>query len=188
MKKEDSVLLVVDVQENIIDTIVGRREVIMNLKAIIEASIVLKIPILATEQEKLGKIAQEISRLLPDDVSRFKKLAFSCAEIPEFKSKLKVSGRRTVIVGGIETHICVMQTALDLLKLGFSVVVVRDATSSHGVIDRETALDRMRDTGAKIATSESIIYELMGEAGTPEFRKILSIIKDLRASRDSVAS
>jgi nicotinamidase-related amidase len=88
--------------------------------------------------------------------------------------------KRTVIICGIETHICVLQSVLDLLTHHYSVLLVRDATSSHALIDRETAIERMRDAGIMITTTEAVIYELTEKAGTEEFRKILELVKERR--------
>lgn len=182
MKSTDAILLVIDVQTKLIDTIAEKNGLLKNLEAIIKALTVLRVPILATQQDKLGEIKQEVSTLL-GDVQTFRKLTFSSCRAPEFKAKMDELNRKWMLVCGIETHICVMQTVLDLLELGKNVLVARDATSSYDVADRETALERMRDAGAKITTTESAIYELIGEAGTPEFRQILPIIKELRRFR-----
>jgi len=90
--------------------------------------------------------------------------------------------RRTVIVCGIETHICVLQTVLDLLKRHYRVQIVRDASSSYAMIDHETAMERMEVSGAVITTTEAAIYELTERAGTEEFRRILEIVKERRGT------
>jgi nicotinamidase-related amidase len=183
VKLSDCVLLVIDVQDRLIDTIADHAAVVQNVKVLIKAAEVLGVPVLATEQEKLGETVPELKSILGG--SPFRKLSFSCCGNPEFMSKLREVGKRTVIACGIETHICLVQTVLDLLKRRCRVLVVRDATSSHAMIDRETALERMKDAGAVITTTEAIIYELTEKAGTEEFRKILEIVKERRASMPS---
>lgn len=183
VKRRDCVLLVIDLQDRLIDTIVEHAAVIQNIKALIEVAEVLGVPVLATEQDKLGEIVPELKPLLAG--SPFRKLSFSCCGDPAFMGKLKEVRKKTAIACGIETHICVLQTVLDLIKRGYRVLVVRDATSSHAMVDRETALERMKGYGAMITTTEAMIYELMEKAGTEEFKKILEIVKERRKSMPS---
>jgi len=177
-KRGDCVLVVVDVQDRLINTIAEHEIVIQNIEALIKTAVALQVPILATEQEKLGDTVPELRTLLPDPPTR--KLTFSGCDSLEFMTKLNVARRKTVIICGIETHICIIQTVLDLLPGHYRILVVKDATSSHALIDRETALQRMETSGAKITTTEAIIYELTEKAGTDEFRKILDIVKERR--------
>jgi len=178
-KRGDCVLVVVDVQERLIDTIAEHEVMVQNIQALIKAARVLQVPILATEQEKLGDTVPELKTLLPDTPTR--KLAFSGCESLEFMTKLKTTRRKTVVMCGIETHICIMQTVLDLLPGHYRILVVKDATSSHALVDRETALERMETCGAEITTTEAIIYEMTEKAGTNEFSQILDIVKERRA-------
>lgn len=180
-KRIECVLLVVDVQDRLIDTIAEHVAVVQDIKTLINAARTLHIPILTTEQEKLGGTVPELKTLLPNPP--FRNVSFSCCGDPGFMSKLNTTRKRTVIVCGIETHICVVQTVLDLLKRHYRVLVVRDATSSHDIMDRETALRRMEVSGATITTTEAVIYELTEKAGTEEFREILEIIKARRGTR-----
>jgi len=177
-KRNDCVLLVVDVQGRLIDTIAEHGPVVRNIRSLVRAAVALQVPILATEQENLGDTVPEIRTLTPDPPTR--KLTFSGCESLEFMTKLNRVRRRTVVVCGIETHICVLQTVLDLLPGHYRVLVVRDATSSHALTDRETALRRMEATGAEITTAEAVIYEMTEKAGTDEFIKILDIVKEMR--------
>jgi len=170
--------VVVDVQERLIDTIAEHGSLIQNIKALVNAASVLQLPILATEQEKLGDIVPELKPLIAETPIR--KLTFSCCDSAEFMTRLHSLRKKTVILCGIETHICVMQTVLDLLAGHNRILVVKDATSSHALIDRDTSLQRMEASGAEIATSEAIIYELTEKAGTDEFSRILDIVKERR--------
>jgi len=179
-RRTNSVLLVIDMQERIINTVAEKENLLNSLEAIIKASSLLNIPSVVTQQEKLGDIAPKIKRSYQNDVTIFKKLAFSCCDVSEFRDKLQKLGRKTIVVCGVETHICVMQTVLDLVALKYEVLLLRDATSSYRIPDRETAIERMRDAGAWISTTESAIYELMEDAERPEFKQILQIIKNLR--------
>jgi len=143
---------------------------------------IYQIPILVTEQEKLGTTVQEIKNVLKnfDSYKPIRKLDFSCYRNEEFRRILEQSGFSNLLICGIETHICVIQTALDLIGNGYMVQIPRDATSSHTKEDFETAISRLRDSGAVITTTEALIYELTGKAGTKEFKKILEIIKERR--------
>jgi hypothetical protein len=158
--------------------------VVLNIKALIGAAQALNVPIIGTEQEKLGDILPELRSLLSES-PKFRKLSFSCYGDPGFMRQFLQLHKKTAIICGIETHICVLQTVLDLLEHSYGVLLVRDATSSHGVIDRETAIERMRSAGAMISTTETVIYELTERAGTQEFRRILEIVKDRRNKSSS---
>ena len=177
-KRGDCVLVVVDVQDRLIDTISEHAPVVRNIQSLAKAAVALQVPILATEQENLGDTVPELKQLIPDPPTR--KLTFSGCESLEFMTKLNKIHRRTVVICGIETHICVLQTVLDLFPGHYRVVVVKDATSSHALTDRDTALRRMEASGAEITTTETIIYEITEKAGTDEFRKILDIVKERR--------
>lgn len=175
------VLLVIDVQDRLIDTISEHASVVQNIKALIQAAQVLGVPTLTSEQMKLGETVPELKSLLSDSPP-FRKLSFSCCRNSDFMTKFRQMRQRTVIVCGIETHICVLQTVLDLLKRHYRVQVVKDASSSHAMIDHETAMERMKASGSIITTTEAAIYELTERAGTEEFRKILEIVKERRGT------
>jgi nicotinamidase-related amidase len=177
-KRGDCVLVVVDVQERLIDTIAEHEMVVTNIQALIKAAAVLQVPVLTTEQENLGNTVPELKELLPESPTR--KLTFSACDSVQFMTKLSTTQRKTMIICGIETHICIMQTVLDLVPGDYRILVVKDATSAHAIIDRETALRRMEAGGAEITTTEAIIYEITEKAGTDEFKRILDIVKERR--------
>lgn len=179
-KQSDCILLVIDVQDRIIDTIADHEATVGNIKALIAAARVLDVPIVATQQQNLGEIVSGLRDPLSDS-PKFQKLSFSCCADSMLMRKLQELRRKTVIACGIETHICVLQTVLDLLTHGYHVLLVRDGTSSHAPIDRETAIERMRGAGAMVGTTEAVIYELTEKAGTDQFRKVLEIVKERRS-------
>lgn len=179
-KRSDCVLVVVDVQDRLIGTIAEHDPMVQNIQALIKVAVALQVPILATEQENLGDTVPELKALLPVPPTR--KLTFSGCDSLEFMTKLNTTRRKTVVICGIETHICIMQTVLDMLPGHYRILVVRDATSSHAMRDREAALQRMEASGAEITTTEAVIYEMTEKAGTCEFRKILDIVKERRTS------
>lgn len=175
----DCLLLVIDVQSKLIDTIFHNKQLVENIEALVKTAKVLALDIVVTEQEKLGQTVPELDREL-SRIPKFSKLVFSCFGSPDFEAKLRELSRRTVIVCGIEAHICVLQTVLDLIDRGYQVLLPVDATSSYASLDSQTAIERMRDAGATITTTEALIYELTERAGTDEFRRILEIVKERR--------
>jgi len=179
VKRGDCVLVVVDVQDRLIDTIAEHESMVQNIQALLKAAAALKVPILATEQENLGDTVPELKALIPDPPTR--KLTFGSCDSLEFMTKLNATRKKTVVICGIETHICVTQTVLDLIPGHCRILVVKDATSSHAVNDREVAIRRMEASGAETTTTEAIIYEMTEKAGTDEFKKILDIVKERRA-------
>ena len=175
------VLLVIDVQDRLIDTISEHRSVVRNIQALIKAAQALGVPILVSEQDKLGETVPELKSLLLN-IMPCRKLSFSCCRDTGFMKKFSQMHKTTVIACGIETHICVLQTTLDLLKRKCRVQIVKDASSSHIVTDHETAIERMKNAGAVITSTEATIYELTEKAGTEEFKKILAIVKERRGT------
>ena len=183
IKRSECVLVVVDVQDRLINTIANHEMMVQNIQALVKAAEVLQVPILASEQENLGETVPELKPLLTGLPTR--KLSFSGCENVEFMTKLNATQRKTVILCGMETHICIAQTVLDLVPGHYRILVVEDATSSHSLIDRETALRRMEEAGAEITTTEAAIYEMTEKAGTDEFRQVLDIVKKRRRASDS---
>jgi len=179
VRKDECVLVVIDVQDRLVDTIHEHETVVENIKVLIKAAQILQLKVLVTEQEKLGVLVPELQSLISNSL-KFQKVNFSCCADSAFMRELSQIRKRTVIVCGIETHICVLQSVLDLLTHRYDVLLVRDATSSHAPTDRETAIERMRDAGVMIATTEAVIYELTEKAGTQEFRDILELVKERR--------
>ncbi len=168
-------LVVIDFQERLAPHIDGIEEVLKNTRKLVRAMKVLNVPVLATEQVKLGRTVAEVAEFLEREA--IQKTTFSCFKNREFKQKLEELSPRKVILAGIETHICVLQTALDLIDAGYDVYVAADCTGSRRALDREIALMRMRDEGVKLATGEGLIYEILKSAEHPAFRDVLKIIK-----------
>ncbi|MGE5610295.1 MAG: isochorismatase family protein [Bacillota bacterium] len=177
LERSNAVLLVVDVQEKLLPAMEAAEACVAGVRKIVEAMKVLEVPTLVTEQYPagLGRTCAPIRESL-GEVAAVEKVRYSaCVEgITEQLAKLS---RRQVIVVGVETHVCVQQTVLDLLRSGYAAYVCADAVSSRRSLDRETALARMRQAGAVVTTVESVIFEMLGEAGTECFKKILRIVK-----------
>jgi len=175
IKREDSVLVVVDVQERLAPVMSNHNKMIENIVRLIRFAKIISIPVVLIEQEKLGTTVKEIKTELPGLVP-ITKIEFNACKCSKFIKKLDELSRVNIILVGIETHICIAQTALELLP-GFNVHVVADATSSRSVENRDIALQRLSQSGVVVSSTEMVIYELLERAGTSEFKKALDLIK-----------
>ncbi len=186
LKPQDCALLVIDVQEKLIDTIAKADSVITSIAALIKTADLFQIPIITTEQEKLGPTVPQLKELLQQQnaYNPIIKQSFSCYPDDAFRQALQNTHKQRLLITGIEAHICVSQTALDLLANDYLVHLVADAASSYATQDHETAIDRLASAGATITTTEALIYELTATAQAPAFKQILRIVKDRRNTID----
>lgn len=170
-----SVLVVVDVQEAFRASIDGFPRVLARCVRMVKAAGILGLPVVVCEHvpDKLGTTVSEIADVLPEGTPRIAKTSFSAARAPGFHLK----GRDQVLVVGIEAHVCLQNTVLDLLRQGLQVHVAGDAAGSRDPQDREAGLTRVSRGGALIGTTESILFELMGDARMPNFKSILELIR-----------
>jgi isochorismate hydrolase len=173
--REDSVLVVIDVQEKLMPVISGQDRVIDNVVRLLRFSQIVRLPVILTEQEKLGDTLPRIMEARPD-LRPIRKLDFDCFGCREFVETTRGLGRNTLIIVGVEAHICVAQTALHAVPT-FAVHVVSDATSSRTEQNWQVALERMRQAGVVVTSTEMVIYELLQRAGTDEFRATLPLVK-----------
>ncbi len=173
-------LVVVDIQEKLLPPIFEKERLVRNSQLLIRLAGILGIPILLTTQycKGLGQVIPEVASLLPD-AKPMDKLEFSCFGSGEFTAALKaLPGRRnTILLCGMETHICVTQTALGALEHGYHVHVASDAVSSRAEWNWKIGLLRMRDAGAVISSTEMMLYELLRSSGTPSFKELLPFLK-----------
>ena len=148
-----------------------------NIAKLVRVSEVFNIPVVVTEQypKGLGRTVRELESILK--VKPIEKTSFSCFGAPEFEKELEKLGAQSLILTGIETHICVVQTALDALKRGYEVIVPADATGSRKELDWRIALDRMLAKGVDVVTTEMLLFDLIGDAARPEFKEILKLVK-----------
>ena len=176
--KNESVLLIVDIQERLAVTMKMRDAVINNCLHLIELAKMQNIPILLTEQypKGLGQTVSEIRDAL-SVYQPVEKLAFSCCGEPAFMNALKALNRKTVLLTGMETHVCILQTCVDLLEEGFNVHLVRDAVCSRTKENWKTGTEFMRDAGAIVTCTETVLFQLLKAAGTEEFKAISKRIK-----------
>ena len=179
LKASDSALLLVDIQEKFRPAIPDMEELIAGAEILVRAAVRLGIPVFATEQypKALGQTVPELKEWLPANQEYSPKLCFSSLGCEAFAKNLAASKRQQVVMVGIETHVCVMQTGLELLAAGYSVYVATDAVSSRDGADREAGLKRLEKHGAELVTTEMVIFEWLREAGTPEFKELQALIK-----------
>jgi len=180
LNREHSVLVVVDMQEPFLAMIKVRDLIEHNVAFLLQAAKLFGIPVLTTLQNRtrLGDVIPTLQALLPDQVVPVDKLCFSCLGAEPFAKALQETGRQQVVLAGIETHICIMQTALDLIKAGYQVHVPYDAVASRGKLEWKYALLRLQQARAIVTSVESVIYEWLYQAGTDEFRQLLPLIKE----------
>lgn len=176
--RSDAVLVLIDMQESLAAAMERGDATVGAAVLLARAAGLLDVPVIVTRQypEGLGDTLPALREATPDAVS-IDKRSFSCLAEPRFAEQIGALGRRQVVVAGMETHICVAQTSLALLAEGYRVHVVADGVCSRRSVDREIALDRLRAAGAEITVAESVIYEALGCAGTPEFREVLTLVK-----------
>lgn len=175
---EDTILVIIDVQEKLFQVIHEKETLSANAVKLVKGIRLLDIPVILTEQNPagLGPTLPEISSLLPD-VRPITKFDFSCYKEETFLRKLDELKRNQIILCGIETHICVYQTALDLADTGYEVQLVIDCVSSRTTANRDTALSRMELEGIMPTSTEMILFELLGTAKHDKFKEISALIK-----------
>ncbi|MCK4309908.1 MAG: hydrolase [Methanomicrobia archaeon] len=177
MERNDTALIVIDMQEKFLPVISDIKEVISNAEKVIKGFKILKMPIIITEQypKGLGKTVEEISKIIETDP--IEKIHFSCFGEERFLKSVGRLNIKNLVLLGIEAHVCVLNTAIDAVKRGYVPHVVVDATSSRKKIDYETSLKRMIQENVYLTTAEILLFQLLKKAGTPEFKEISKIIK-----------
>ncbi|OFW56123.1 MAG: hypothetical protein A2W01_09510 [Candidatus Solincola sediminis] len=174
----DSILVLVDPQEKLVRMIHNREEVEKNIETLLSFASIFSLPVVLTEHypKGLGYTVENIKERLPEYRPVVKRI-FSCFGVPEFQEALQATGRGRLLMSGIETHICVEQTVLDALHRNYTVTVMADAVGTRFPKDHEIALDRMRQAGAVITTTEAVMYEIAERAEGDEFKRLLDLVK-----------
>ena len=177
MSRDDTALLVVDVQEKLLPVIRHRELLVWNIRRLIDGAQLLGLPTTATEQypQGLGATAAVLAERLGKIPA---KVMFSCRECSDLFGNFAERGRQKVLVVGIESHVCVQQTVLDLLSEGFRVYVAVDAVGSRHELDYQIAIQRMESAGATLTTTEAALFEWCEAAGTPEFKQISLLVRE----------
>jgi nicotinamidase-related amidase len=176
----ESCLIVIDMQERLVPAMQAPARTIRNARVLIKAAQELAVPVLLTEQypKGLGSTVPELAKAAAAaKAAILPKMHFSCMEDPDFAAVFKATGRRQAVIAGMEAHICVMQTAVSLMDQDYEVFVVTDATSSRTLESEKACLDRLQASGAGIVTTEMVVFEWLGQAGTQAFKALLPLIK-----------
>lgn len=182
LARDKSQLLIVDVQEKLLPAVSDPERVAERCARLIQAAKALGVPITVSEQypKGLGGTVEALRYALGNGAAVLDKTEFSCARnalLRERLNTLRRDGRSQVVIGGIEAHVCVTQTALDLEGQGFEAFVVADAVSSRAKANRRLALARLARDGVDVVDSEMVIFEWLGQAGTPEFKALQPLVK-----------
>ncbi len=178
LDQESTVLVFVDVQQRLLQHIHGRETVLENCIRLARFAHVLELPVLVCEQQKLGPTAEPLRLALEQGgfYAPIPKVRFSCMDVEDFAAALKKTGRSTLLLAGIEAHICILQTALHALDT-HRVHVAADAVGSRAPHNRDLALERMRHAGVVVGSAETAMYEIMRGADAPCFRHVLPLVK-----------
>ena len=178
VKPEASCLLIVDVQDRLLPAMHTADEVAENCAILLRAAGRLSVPVLVSEQypKGLGHTVAALADLAPPD-SVVEKIHFSCAADETLAGRIAALDRGQIVIAGIEAHVCVLQSALQLIQQGRECYVVADATSSRREASKATALARLQAEGARVVTTEMMIFEWLGRAGTDAFREVSRLIR-----------
>ena len=174
LQKETTALLVIDVQERLMPVIHGQEQIFVSVNKLLRGAEMLGLETIITEQypKGLGNTCKEVE--IGENKTLIEKVCFSCMQSEPVTEQLKLTNKKSLIICGVESHICVLKTTLDALKQGYEVHVVADAVSSRTAENKQIALDRMRQAGAFI---EMVLFMLLDKAGTDEFKAISKLIK-----------
>ncbi len=178
LNSEHTGLVIVDVQTKLMTVMRRREKIIDNIIKLLYLSRLFNLPVILTEQypRMLGSTVSEIKESLPS-YDPIQKMVFNCCQVEYFIDRLEAAGLTTVLLLGVETHICVFQTCISLLERGLKVHVPVDAVDSRTEGNWRVGLDLMKDAGAVITSTETIIFQILKRAGTKEFKEMLKIIK-----------
>lgn len=179
LQRAETAVWLVDVQENLFSCIDRKDEVLDNICFFLQAASILKLPLVVTEQypKGLGKTVETLRQFLPKNQPILEKTAFSGYFDKEIRKMVDAIEAKNWILIGIETHICMLQTAKDLVNAGKNVIVLNDATSSRSLYDFSTGIAELKECGVRISNCETVLYEMVRDASSPEFKTLLPLIK-----------
>ncbi|MGR3571128.1 hydrolase [Brevirhabdus sp.] len=178
IRAQDSVLIVIDMQDRLVPAMQAPARTIRNTRTLLCAAAEVGVPVIMTEQYPagLGATVPELAAVA-GGATVLPKMHFSCMEDDGFAAAFRGTARKQAVIAGMEAHICVVQTAASLIEEGFDVFVVSDATASRTLESEQACLARLNASGAGIVTTEMVVFEWLGKAGTPAFKKLLPLIK-----------
>ena len=176
--RENTIGLVIDIQERLVPVMEENEQFVENCSKLIQGLQILGLPVLVTQQytKGLGETIDEIKSVIPD-FQHIEKNDFSCYDEPMVAEKLALLGIQNVIICGIESHVCILQTAIDLKEAGYTPVVVMDCVSSRSFDTIDLAMERFRHEGIMMTSMESVLFELTRSAGAPGFKDISKLVK-----------
>jgi nicotinamidase-related amidase len=175
---ENTILVMIDVQEKLARAMLDKEALVENAVKMVSGAKILGVPIIRTEQNPngLGRTIPELEELL-GDVQPITKLSFSCCGEPHFIQALQNLSRKQILIGGIESHVCVYQTVVDLTALGYEVQVLADVVSSRTAENRNIGLERCREAGTSITSVETALFEMLRGAEGDKFKQMLKVVK-----------
>ena len=183
LNRRDCILLLVDIQKSMLDLCVDSDRTVFNAGALIEAAELFGIPVLCSIQnsDKLGGLLPELTYKISEP-KLFDKFEFNCFENEEIARAIAQTGRKTLLLAGLEGHVCIFHTGVGALRLGYRVHIAHDAVTSRSASDKQTGMHRLDSAGAVISSTEMMIFELLNRAGTKEFRALLPLLKRFQSN------
>ncbi len=177
IRATDSVLVIIDMQERLVPAMQAPARTIRNTRTLMASAEEIGLPVILTEQYPAG-LGPTVPELAPgNNATVLSKMHFSCMEDEGFAAHFRQLDRKQAVLAGMEAHICVVQTAASLIEQGYEVFVVSDATASRSLESEKACIARLSACGAGIVTTEMVVFEWLGKAGTPAFKKLLPLIK-----------
>ena len=179
IKQNETIGIIIDIQKKLFAYIDGKERLLNKTILLLSGLRLFDVPMIVTYQYKkgLGEIVEGLGEFITGN-PEIEKFSFSCMGDDEFVKVLEASGKKTIIVAGIESHICVLQTVLDMIEKGYTVFVVEDCVASRSDKDKMTALERIRHAGGVVTSCESVLYELCGTAENDKFKSLQKLVKD----------
>ncbi len=175
LDRSDCLLVIIDIQERLMPVIIDREIVLKNIIKLVKFSKIIGLPVIFTEQEKLGNTITDLKNEL-SGITPISKSHFNCFYETAFYKQVRSFNKKTIILTGVEAHICVAQTALAGIQ-DYNIHVIEDAISSRTMENKKIAIERMRQAGVVISSTEMFIYEMLVKAGTDEFKEALQLVK-----------
>ncbi len=180
LNREDCILMLVDIQQTLFEPCVRKEEMLKNWNALVDICNIFNIPVICTSNnaDKLGDFMPELSSRI-NNPTILNKLEFSCFQNETIRKTIESIGRKTIILAGMESHVCIFHTGAHALRLGYRVDLVTDGVTSRSEGNRNIGIKRLEQAGAIMSSTEMVIFELLNRAGTEEFRKALPLLKTL---------
>lgn len=179
IKTENSLLVIVDVQQKLMNVMSSSENCLAKVRLLANSLALMEVPIIVTEQypKGLGPTVDAVKDVLPANTPFIEKSAFSCCGADDFNVRIREADRKNIILCGVESHVCVLQTAIELVNKGFNVILAADAVSSRSENDKSAAMAFLRHEGVKVLPAESIIFALLKDSKHPAFKAVSALLK-----------